>query len=138
MSGANEATQQLLYGYGRHLGRAFQIADDIMDFAAPTEESGKPNGSDLASGTLTAPALVALQYSPHAQELRDLISLRFDGQERLARALAIINQPDILKRSRQMAGEEALLARDCLATLAPGAARDRLVELTEYVVDRRH
>lgn len=50
-----------MYAYGKHLGLAFQVVDDILDFTQSAEQLGKPQGQDLASGNLTAPALYALQ-----------------------------------------------------------------------------
>ena len=50
-----------MYAYGKHLGLAFQVVDDILDFTQSAEQLGKPQGQDLASGNLTAPAIYALQ-----------------------------------------------------------------------------
>ena len=50
-----------MYAYGKHLGLAFQVVDDILDFTQSEEMLGKPQGQDLASGNLTAPAIFALQ-----------------------------------------------------------------------------
>lgn len=50
-----------MYAYGKHLGLAFQVVDDILDFTQSSEKLGKPQGQDLASGNLTAPAIYALQ-----------------------------------------------------------------------------
>lgn len=50
-----------MYAYGKHLGLAFQVVDDILDFTQSSELLGKPQGQDLASGNLTAPVLYALQ-----------------------------------------------------------------------------
>lgn len=52
-----------MYAYGKHLGLAFQVVDDILDFTQSTEQLGKPQGQDLASGNLTAPVIFALQVS---------------------------------------------------------------------------
>ena len=50
-----------MYAYGKHLGLAFQVVDDILDFTQSSEQLGKPQGQDLASGNLTAPVIYALQ-----------------------------------------------------------------------------
>ena len=64
-----------MYEYGKHLGLAFQVVDDILDFTQSTEQLGKPQGQDLATGNLTAPAIYSLQEEP---ALRDLIEARFE------------------------------------------------------------
>jgi len=64
LSGTSETIANNLYHYGRHLGLAFQIVDDILDFTGTTDVLGKPAGSDLISGNLTAPVLYALEENP--------------------------------------------------------------------------
>lgn len=74
-SGCDEALKQDMYDYGKHLGLAFQVVDDILDFTQSTEQLGKPQGQDLASGNLTAPAIFAMQREP---ALRALIESGFE------------------------------------------------------------
>lgn len=74
-SGASEELKNDMYEYGKHLGLAFQVVDDILDFTQSTEQLGKPQGQDLATGNLTAPAIYSLQEEP---ALRDLIEARFE------------------------------------------------------------
>ncbi len=59
--------KEAMYAYGKHLGLAFQVVDDILDFTQSTEQLGKPQGQDLASGNLTAPVIFALQVSSARQ-----------------------------------------------------------------------
>lgn len=60
-STSSPAVKAAMYAYGKHLGLAFQVVDDILDFTQSSELLGKPQGQDLASGNLTAPAIYALQ-----------------------------------------------------------------------------
>lgn len=53
--------KEAMYNYGKHLGLAFQVVDDILDFTQSSEQLGKPQGQDLASGNLTAPVIFALK-----------------------------------------------------------------------------
>jgi all-trans-nonaprenyl-diphosphate synthase len=138
LSGASEEVQQQFFQYGRHLGMAFQIADDLLDFAAPAADLGKPSGSDLAQGNLTAPVLFALKSSPQAAELRQLIKVQFNRQPDLERAMTLINQPAIIEQCQSLAYNEAAQARNCLANLAASEAQEQLVWLTDYVVGRRN
>lgn len=64
LSNVSHETAEQLYGYGRDLGLAFQIVDDILDFTSHTEILGKPAGSDLISGNITAPVLFAMEENP--------------------------------------------------------------------------
>lgn len=73
-SGVSEEIKNDMYEYGKHLGLAFQVVDDILDFTQSTEQLGKPQGQDLATGNLTAPVIYCLQEEP---ALRDLIETRF-------------------------------------------------------------
>jgi all-trans-nonaprenyl-diphosphate synthase len=65
LSGVPETMAEQLYQYGRHLGLAFQIVDDVLDFTGSTDVLGKPAGSDLKSGNLTAPVLYAMEEIPY-------------------------------------------------------------------------
>jgi all-trans-nonaprenyl-diphosphate synthase len=122
-----------LYNYGRHLGLAFQIVDDIFDFTGSTEALGKPAGSDLKSGNLTAPVLYALEEKPH---LETLIEGGFEQEGAWEQAIALITESQGIERSRQLAKHHAQQAVDCLADLPPSPALQALIEMTDYVLRR--
>ena len=73
-SGTSAKVCEKMFDYGMYLGLAFQVVDDILDFTQTSEQLGKPAGSDLSKGNLTAPVLFALQQEP---ELRELIESDF-------------------------------------------------------------
>lgn len=75
-----ESVRQAMFDYGKHLGLAFQVVDDILDFTQSAEVLGKPQGQDLASGNLTAPAIFALE-SDVGGELQRLIETGEGGRE---------------------------------------------------------
>lgn len=122
-----------LYAYGRHLGLAFQIVDDILDFTGSTEELGKPAGSDLRSGNLTAPVLYALEEKP---VLEAFIEREFAQPGDLEQALALVQDSQGIERSRELARYHAKLAVDSLADLPPSSSRQALIKLTDYVLQR--
>ncbi|PSB02490.1 solanesyl diphosphate synthase [Merismopedia glauca] len=124
-----------LYNYGRHLGLAFQIVDDIFDFTGSTEALGKPAGSDLRSGNLTAPVLYALEEKPH---LETLIEGGFEQEGEWEQAIALIAESQGIERSRQLAKHHAQLAVDALADLPPSPALQALIEMTDYVLRRAY
>ena len=122
-----------LYNYGRNLGLAFQIVDDIFDFTGSTEILGKPAGSDLASGILTAPVLYALEEKPFLQVL---IEREFSEEEDLTKALSAIAESKGIEKARQLATNHAHLAVESLTCLKPSTACQALKELSEYVLSR--
>ncbi|MGI0488831.1 solanesyl diphosphate synthase [Pantanalinema rosaneae CENA516] len=133
LSETSEPLATALYGYGRNLGLAFQIVDDILDFTGSTEELGKPAGSDLKSGNLTAPVLYALEEQPY---LEKLIEREFAQPGDLEQALSLICDSQGIERSRQLARDHARMAIECLAELPPSSYRQVLIKLTDYVLRR--
>ncbi|MEM6612265.1 MAG: solanesyl diphosphate synthase [Cyanobacteria bacterium P01_C01_bin.72] len=133
LSDAEPQVTENMYNYGRNLGLAFQVVDDILDFTGSTEVLGKPAGSDLASGNLTAPALYALKQKPY---LKILIEREFSQAEDLHQALELISNSDGISQARQLAADHARMAADSLSCLAPSSSKDALYELTDYVVSR--
>lgn len=122
-----------LYNYGRNLGLAFQIVDDILDFTSPTEVLGKPSGSDLISGNITAPALFAMEENPYIEVL---IEREFSQEGDIEKALDFIHSSQGILRSKELAnqyGQSALKHLDCLAS---SPSKEVLIELVDYVLSR--
>lgn len=133
LSGVSSELAANLYRYGRHLGLAFQIVDDILDFTASTEVLGKPAGSDLISGNLTAPVLYALEEQPY---LETLIEREFAQPEDVNQALALVRESQGIDRSRQLAAHYAQLSVKDLALLKPSEPAKALIALADYVLSR--
>ena len=127
-----EVTKEL-YNYGRNLGLAFQIVDDILDFTASADVLGKPAEADLASGNLTIPVLYALKQQPY---LEILIEREFSEPEDISKALELIKDSDGIELSRSLAATHARKAAQSLNCLASSPSKDALNELTNYVVSR--
>ena len=133
-SDCDEPVKQAMHDYGRHLGLAFQVVDDVLDFTTPAEVLGKPQGQDLASGNLTAPAIFALRASP---ELAEIVDSEFaDGQPALERALQLVEESGGLEAARALAREEADAARAALGCLPEGEAKTALLLMVDYVLGR--
>ncbi|MEB3278143.1 MAG: solanesyl diphosphate synthase [Lyngbya sp.] len=133
LSGVSAELAQDLYSYGRHLGLAFQIVDDILDFTGSTESLGKPAASDLQSGNLTAPTLFALEEKPY---LETLIEREFAQEGDLEQALTIIKESSGIERSRELAAHHAKLAVEHISKFPDCDSRQALIELTDYVLSR--
>ncbi|MEN9567419.1 MAG: hypothetical protein RLZZ69_2615, partial [Cyanobacteriota bacterium] len=133
LSDASSEVVENLYSYGRNLGLAFQIVDDILDFTGSTEVLGKPAGLDLASGKLTSPVFYALQQEPY---LKILIERKFAESEDLDRALELVKKSDGIEQARQLAKDLAYKAAQSLSCLPPSSSKDALHELTDYAVSR--
>jgi all-trans-nonaprenyl-diphosphate synthase len=133
LSDVSQETAEHLYGYGRNLGLAFQIVDDILDFTSSTDTLGKPAGSDLISGNLTAPVLFALEEKAY---LEVLIEREFAQVGDLEEALGLIEDSQGIVRSRELAADHAKLAIEHLAVLPPSECRQALTNMADYVLSR--
>ncbi len=133
LSDVSRETSEHLYDYGRHLGLAFQIVDDILDFTGSAEILGKPAGSDLKSGNLTAPVLFALEEKPY---LKVLIEREFAQPDDLEQAIALIQDSHGLERARELAAQHAQMAVEHIADLPPSECRQALINMADYVLSR--
>ncbi|GAX84683.1 hypothetical protein CEUSTIGMA_g12104.t1 [Chlamydomonas eustigma] len=139
LSDSPEHVKAAMYEYGKHLGLAFQVVDDILDFTQSTEQLGKPQGQDLASGNLTAPAIFALASSEHSELSATLLSLidsEFLEEGSLQQALKLVESTGGLSSAKALARQEADLALSALDVLPDGASKRSLVLMVDYVLDR--
>ncbi|MEH2242176.1 solanesyl diphosphate synthase [Nostoc sp.] len=133
LSEVSRETVEHMYSYGRHFGIAFQIVDDILDFTSTTDTLGKPVGSDLKSGNLTAPVLFALAEKP---SLKVLIERVFAQEGDLEQALALIQDSEGIQQARELAAHHAKLAIEHLAALPPSESHQALINIAEYTLSR--
>jgi len=134
-SGVSPEVKEQMFEYGRHLGLAFQVVDDILDFTQTAEQLGKPQGQDLATGNLTAPAIFALRSSS-AEELEGLIDEEFQEEGGLQRAIQLVQESGGIAAARKLARQEADMALDNLKGLPDSPAKRSLELMVEYVLDR--
>lgn len=128
------AVQEIAYQYGRNIGMAFQVVDDILDFIATDMEMGKPTATDLQLGLATAPVLFACEQFP---DLNALIMRRFKGPNDVEEARQAVHKSDGIARSYTLASQYAKEAVKQINKLAPSPQRDALVKITQDVVQRR-
>ncbi|MDZ4349502.1 MAG: polyprenyl synthetase family protein [Xanthomonadaceae bacterium] len=137
LAGADADAQQALADYGRLLGLAFQVADDVLDYTANPEMLGKNLGDDLAEGKATLPLIHALTHSsgPTRQRLKEIIQ---NGDTRaMSEVLDAIHACDGMAYSQSRATEYATAANRALDNLPPSDYLDALRGLTRYAVARR-
>ncbi len=122
--------------YGRSLGTAFQLVDDLLDYEGDSHELGKNVGDDLREGKPTLPLLVAMTRATHEERgvVREVIER--GGEHRLDEILAIVRRTGALQATREAAQAEAEAARQALAVLPPSRAREALLELSVRAVHR--
>ena len=138
LAGADEATQQRLHDYGLHLGHAFQIADDVLDYSADEAALGKHLGDDLAEGKATLPLIHAMAHSDAATRAR-LRSIVEQGDiDALPEVIAAIHAQGSLDYSRARAIEYARAAEAALDGLDGNDAVAALHGLARYATDRDH
>jgi all-trans-nonaprenyl-diphosphate synthase len=102
-SGAGTHICEEMYELGRNLGLSFQVVDDILDFTQSTEQLGKPAGTDLAKGNLTAPVIFALQDEPR---LREIIDTEFSEPDSLATTIELVHRSGGIRRAQELAKEK--------------------------------
>ena len=133
LSNSSRDIAESLYNYGRNLGLAFQIVDDILDFTSPTEILGKPAGSDLIAGNITAPALFAMAEKPYLQVL---IEREFCESGDIEQALELVRESQGIQRARDLAADHAEFALKYLNCLPTSACSQALVDTVDYVLSR--
>ncbi|GFN23572.1 polyprenyl synthetase family protein [Thermanaeromonas sp. C210] len=122
--------------YGRYLGMAFQLTDDVLDIVADPQILGKPRGSDLRQGVITLPAIYALRASPHHRRLALLLAKPAKGDAEIAEVVELIKGCGGTAYTLNVAESYLQKARKQLLLLPPGRPRDILEELTYFVKAR--
>lgn len=137
MSGADKAIQDIMLEFGEHIGVAFQLADDIIDIASDSHESGKTPGTDLREGVPTLVTLYVLESDdPADAELRARLAEPILDDALVEETLTTLRAHPAMERARSYVRAEADAARGLLADLPEGAAKQALMELCDRVVNR--
>lgn len=131
------AEREALRTYGLNVGMAFQVVDDILDFAGEEREMGKPIGSDLMQGTLTLPSLILMERNPKDNPIKKAFRYRKPKTELVAEAVYMVLNSDILEESYRVARDFRDRALMALRELPPNEARSSLEDIAEYVLERR-
>jgi octaprenyl-diphosphate synthase len=133
----NAEVEQALVSYGRHLGQAFQLVDDALDYAASPEEFGKNIGDDLAEGKPTLPLIYALAHGTAAERHMIREAIETGGTRNLTSIQLAIETSGGLRYTAERAREEVAVAVEALAPLPASKFRDALVDLAQFAAQRR-
>jgi len=138
LAGHDTVLEQALVGYGRHLGQAFQLVDDALDYDAQVEEFGKNIGDDLAEGKPTLPLIYAMAHGSAAERHMIREAIETGGTRNLKSIQLAIETSGGLRYTTERAQKEVDIAIAALAPLPASKYRDALVELAQFAVRRRY
>ncbi len=136
LAGAEPAIEEACADYGRSLGTAFQIVDDLLDYDGDTVTLGKNVGDDLREGKPTLPLLVAMSRCSEVERQLMRHAVEHGEPDRLDEILTIVRRTGALQATHEAARAEADKARDALSALPASAAREALLELCARSVER--
>jgi octaprenyl-diphosphate synthase len=136
LAGANRELEESCADFGRSLGTAFQLVDDLLDYEGNSDELGKNVGDDLREGKPTLPLLVAMERA--SEPARALIrhAIEDGALQKLPEILAIVRETGALDATREAAQREADKARSVLQALPPSRARTALLDLCVRSIHR--
>jgi geranylgeranyl diphosphate synthase type I len=135
--GADEAVDPL-YEYGRDVGRAFQIQDDLLDLTTPSEKLGKQRGSDLVEGKQTIITLHARQQGVDVDSLVEADSEEAVTEAEIEAAVAELEAAGSIEYAREMAHDFITSGKDHLEVLPENEACETLAGIADYLVEREY
>ncbi|ETS73503.1 hexaprenyl pyrophosphate synthase [Pestalotiopsis fici W106-1] len=130
---ADATTVEAAYAYGKNLGLAFQLVDDMLDYTRSEKDLGKPAGADLELGLATAPLLFAWKDIP---ELGSLVGRKFEQEGDAARARELVLQSNGIEQTRALAEDYSRKAISALDTFPDSDAKDGLIEMAVKTLKR--
>ena len=137
ISGADEKIMEALTKFGEEIGTVFQLADDIIDIASDSKESGKTPGTDLREGVPTLVTLYILESNdPADAELKKLLSAPITDEAVLAETILKLRSHSALAKSRELVAGYGRSAQKHLEILPEGPAKAALVGLSQAVISR--
>ncbi len=135
---AGDATENALRDYGRHLGVAFQLIDDALDYSADSDTLGKNVGDDLAEGKPTLPLIRAMATGSDAQRSLIRTAIESGKAENFDEINRAIVETGALQYTIDKAHSEAALAKQSIAGINDGDHKQALLFLADYAVERRY
>nr|YP_009297247.1 prenyl transferase [Porphyridium sordidum]AOM66590.1 prenyl transferase [Porphyridium sordidum] len=133
LNGVDLEISKRLYNYGKHLGLAFQIIDDILDLVGSVEFLGKSPGSDLKNGNLTAPILFSVTEN---DKISHLIYREFSKKNDIQLAIDLINNSGGILKAKDMASEHVEAALLSIDNLQSSESKKLLQKVAKYTIER--
>ena len=137
LSKVDQANEQAVAQYGIHLGTAFQLIDDVLDYSGDAQEIGKNLGDDLAEGKPTLPLIYAMQHGTPKQAAVVRTAIEQGELALFNEVLQVVQQTGALDYTRQQAQREAESACAALAILPASPYKKALIELAEFAATRK-
>lgn len=134
---ASNTDEEAAARYGMHLGTAFQLVDDVLDYSADEQQTGKHLGDDLAEGKPTLPLIHAIQHGSTEQAAIVRSAIEQGDVENFAKVLQVIHATGALEFTRQQALREAELACSAIDLLADSKQKQCLLELAHFAATRQ-
>ena len=125
-----------LAAYGMHLGTAFQVIDDVLDYSGDLSATGKNLGDDLNEGKPTLPLIHAMRHGTPEQAAIVREAIQSGGRDGFEAVLRVIQETDALRVAREHAAREADLARAALNALGDSKYKQSLLDLATFAVER--
>jgi octaprenyl-diphosphate synthase len=138
LGNASADIERALADYGTHLGTAFQLIDDVLDYSGDLHETGKNLGDDLAEGKPTLPLIYAMRAGNNEERKRIRHAIEHGGKSDLEGVVAAIHRVGALDYARERARTEASTATARLDHLPDSACRDSLLQLAHFSVERKY
>lgn len=138
IAGQDRQTERAMAVYGKHLGIAYQLIDDVLDYSASSERLGKNIGDDLAEGKPTLPLLYALWHGSHQQTAVIKSAIHHGGRRDLEQINAAIEATGALSYTAERARKEAGIAMEAIATLPRSEYQEALLALARFATERKH
>lgn len=135
---ASAKDEEAMSVYGTHLGAAFQLIDDVLDFSGDASEIGKNLGDDLAEGKPTLPLLYAMRHGSEAQAKQIRDAIEHGGLDSLDDIIAIVRNSAALDYVRGLARQEANAACTAISHFSDSNYKTALLQLASFSVDRTH
>lgn len=138
VNGSDAGTEEALATYGRHVGTAFQLIDDVLDYSSNARELGKNIGDDLAEGKPTLPLLYVLRTGSTAQQALVRDAIKHGGLEQIGSVVAAIESTGANAYTARRAADEAERAIQALATIPESPYKQALLDLASFSIHRTH
>ena len=132
----DQATEQAMAKFGMHLGTAFQLIDDVLDYSASSEDMGKNVGDDLAEGKPTLPLIYAMQHGTKEQAEMIKDAIEHGGLEQIEAITETIHTTGALKYTQEIAQKEARQAIAQLDHIPDSRYKQALITLANFSVER--